>query len=161
MSPPALMGEFISFWLWDEPILSDEAVINTLDKFRPLAYGNVPCIINSDYTYFTEDDHPFDGGNRWKGGEYTNGGGWFLYEYQAYVAGLKHGWKPAKQRMQNLIKSHFNTAKDEPLSHEWLPTSEDVEVASRTQVFGWNCFMLIANEVAGLRKPQQDPDWQN
>jgi hypothetical protein len=160
MSPSNLQGEFISWWLWNEPILSDEAVINTLDKLPLLDYGIMPCIINRDCTYFTKDKHPFDApGNRWEGGEYCNGGSWFLYEYQAYVAGLKHGWKQGKERMEKRVWAEFNTKPDEPLSHEWLPTNKDVEVPPGTRVFGWNAFMIIANEVAGLRQPEQDPDF--
>jgi hypothetical protein len=157
IAPSNLQGEFISWWLWDEPILSSEAVINTLEHLQPRAYGNVPCLIRRDQTYFTKTEHPFSGGNRWKGGQYTNGGSWFLYEYQAYVAGLKHGWEDARARIDQLVTSHLNTDPDFPVSHEWLPTSKDVEVGPGTRVFGWNAFMLIANEVAGTRQPEQDP----
>jgi hypothetical protein len=60
LSPGVFFGEFLSWWLWNEPILSTEAVIHALERFRP-AYGGIPGWIYFDrgeYKYFTRERNP-------------------------------------------------------------------------------------------------------
>ena len=161
MSPSNLMGEFLSLWLWNEPILSDEAVINTLDKL-PVTDGCAPCLISASGEYFGEAC-PFTPENRWEGGVYLNGGSWLLHEYLAYVAGLRHGWSDARDRMEQRIFAELNHYAEEPFSHEHLALrrGEDGQpVPCYHRVFGWNTFLMIANEVAGLRETSADPMFQ-
>ena len=112
----------------------------------------------------------------WEPGIYHNGGSWLLYEDLAYVAGLKHGWQPkylgqsALERMHKRLSLEFSEAL-EPVSHEYLPLTRAIDTPGSvwdgssdegvpgppgSKVFGWNAFVLIANEVAGLRQAQ-DP----
>lgn len=161
MSPSNLMGEFLSLWLFDEAILSDEAVLNTLEKF-PVLNGCVPCLVSASGEYFGTDS-PFTPENRWYGGVYLNGGSWLLYEYLSYVAGLRHGWEKARERMDKRLNAELTHYKDEPFSHEHLglKIGEDGQpIPCYHRVFGWNTFVMIANEVAGLRKPSSDPTFR-
>jgi hypothetical protein len=168
ISPGNLIGEFVSWWLWNEPLLTDEAVINTLDKLPPTEYGVLPGWAYYDkeknYVYFSESNHPFSGGKcNWQPGVYTNGGSWLLYDYMAYAVGLKHGWAAAKERMQQRLDAQFKRYTDWPVNFEWTPTTKESSDAfppeKLTKVFGWDTFILIVNEVVGLRNPEQDPDY--
>ncbi len=145
-----MMPEFLSWWFWDEPILTAEAVINTLEKF-PVYNDCLPIMCKDDGTFFVESDHPYDVPEiRWHAGIYYNGGSWMRVEYLAYVAALKHGWPHAKDRMHKRLLADINNKPDEPLSHEWMPCKPGVEW-NMSKVFAWNAFIIIANEVAGLR----------
>jgi len=150
--------EFLSWWFWNEPILSSEAVINTLEKF-PLYNGCIPIMCTDDGKYFSRENWPFAEDFNWENGFYMNGGSWLRAEYMAYVAGFKHNWKKAKQRMEQRLWAEFNLIPDEPVSHEWINTVNPSKTWAITRVFAWNAFVLTANEVAGLRKPEDDPDY--
>jgi hypothetical protein len=151
ISPSSLMGEFVSFWLWDEGILTDEAVINTLEAL-PVYSGCSPCLVDGKKEFFERKNKPFEAHFYTEPGVYINGGSWFLYEYFAYVAGLRHGWEKAHRRIEDRLHAEFNIYPDEPFSHEHIALDAGHSDCYH-KVFGWNSFMLIANEVAGLRKP--------
>jgi hypothetical protein len=82
-------------------------------------------------------------------------------EICGYVAGLKHGWKPAEKRIKERLETEITLNSDEPFSHEFLPY--DLTVPNcwwpSTRVFSWNVFALKALEVAGIRNPEQDPNY--
>jgi hypothetical protein len=54
----ALLPEFVSLWLFNEPILTSEMVNNTLDKV-PVHDGYSPLIFHVKDTYFTMKNKPF------------------------------------------------------------------------------------------------------
>ena len=183
LSPTVLMGEFLSQWLFDEPILTDEAVANTLDKLDEVCqqkWANgyaLPNIIRSDGTRYSKENKPYADALYWEPGIYHTGGSWLLYECMAYSVGHLHGWKPKHvgksgahriaKRMQIEISE-----KDQPVSHEYVPMTENgVNTPSSSwngksdegipgppgaKVFGWNAFVRVIREVAGLREAE-DP----
>lgn len=183
LSPTVLMGEFLSLWLFDRPVLTDEMVHNTLDKIDEVcgkrwAEGYAqPNIIRSDGTRFTQENKMYAEQLYWQPGIYHNGGSWLLYEYLAYAVGQLHGWMPkyvgksALHRMAMRLELEISE-KDQPVSHEFLPMTEQgintpgsvwdgtddtgVSGPPGSFVFGWNTFILIANELVGLRRPE-DP----
>ncbi len=171
LCPGVFFGEFLSLWLWNEPILSDEAVVNTLEKLpvSPVCGGIPGWVYYADgkIEYFTKERNPFSvaAGQDipWKPGVYTNGAAWFYQDYYAYAVGHKHGWKPALERMKQRAAAELGYSRDWPISWEWLPTTEEAARECRpeglTKVFGWNASMLIANELVGLRRPEWDPDF--
>jgi len=169
-----LEPEFLSLWLFDRPLLSDTVVNYHLDQIpalqkRPDAphpeLGTVAPICvrltgeGPGFAYMSPDYQPFGayGESNYRDGArdgfYYNGGSWFRAEYCAYVAGLKHGWEPALQRMENRIWAELNLRPDWPFSKEFIPTQYTSTDAWWTSTRGlcWNVFILIANEVAGLR----------
>lgn len=157
VSPTSLMGECISWWLWNEPILSSDAVIGTIEKL-PVIHDCVPCVVKADGEFMSAEKDPAARHMAWTGGVYHNGGSWLLYEYMAYVAGLKHGWAPARQRMTLRLKAEFGMKLDEPVSHEWLPlTDKQSDWWPITRVYGWNCFVRIANQVANRSSSSYKP----
>ncbi|HJW18494.1 MAG TPA: hypothetical protein VJ499_15300, partial [Flavisolibacter sp.] len=176
-----LEPEFLSIWLFNEKMLSDEVVKNHLDRI-PLLNKNpksphpelgttAPILIRligkgKKFSYFTKDYQPFekfgeenytDGKND---GYYYNGGSWFRSEYCAYVTGLKHGWSKALPMMENRIWAEINLNPAWPFSKEFIPTKWTTTDSwwPSTKGLSWNVFMLIANEVAGLRKPGVDQE---
>jgi hypothetical protein len=147
LSPSVLLGEFMNLWLFDEPILSDEAVIGTVEKL-PVVKRGVPCIADKDAQMFTDDDKPWEEKYTWRKGVYHNGGSWFLYEYLAYAAAARHGWAPAKARMIWRMEMEFSK-EDEPYSHEFIPLTDDEDDWWPTcRMFGWNTFAIVANQIA-------------
>ncbi|MHA4809430.1 hypothetical protein ACX0G9_15060 [Flavitalea flava] len=179
-----LEPEFFSLWLFKRPILTDSMVTNQLDHF-PLMnkvagsphpeYGTTApiCIrVTSDqqgYAYLSRDYQPFakfgeenysDGSND---GFYYNGGSWMRAEYCAYVTGLRHGWKKARPLMENRIWAEIYLHPEWPFSKEFIPTKWTTTDSwwPSTKGLCWNVFILMADEVAGLRTPDMDPDYHN
>jgi len=177
-----LEPEFFSLWLFNRPILTDEMVKNHLDQMPVLnKVANSPhpelgttapiCVrVTKDekgFSYLTGDYQPFEkfGEDNYSNGKsdgfYYNGGSWFRAEYCAYVVGLKHGWAKAKPLMENRIWAEIYLNPEWPFSKEFIPTkytSTDNWWPS-TRGLCWNVFILMANEVAGLRTPEMDPDY--
>jgi hypothetical protein len=179
-----LEPEFLSLWLFNRPILKDEMVKNHLDRIPVLnkvsnsphpEYGTTaPIIVRlmnnpSGFSYLTGDYQPFGefGAANYSNGEndgfYYNGGSWFRAEYCAYVAGLKHGWSKASALMENRIWAEIYLNQDWPISKEFIPTKEVSKAQwwPSTKGLCWNVFILMANEVAGLRSPEMDPDYRD
>ena len=155
-----LLPEFVSLWLFNEPILTSEMVNNTLDKV-PTKNGYSPLIFHAKNLYFTMENKPFSPNLFWDNGIYYNAGSWMREEICGYVCGLKHGWKPAEKRIKDRLTTEITLNPDEPFSHEFLPY--DLTVPNcwwpSTRVFSWNVFVLKALEVAGMRTPEQDPNY--
>ena len=178
-----LEPEFFSLWLFNRPMLTDEMVKNQLDLIPALnkvsnsphpEYGTTApiCIrLTKDakgFAYLSGAYQPFGkwGEENYSDGKsdgfYYNGGSWFRAEYCAYVVGLNHGWAKAKQMMENRVWAEIYLNPKWPFSKEFIPTkwtSTDSWWES-TKGLCWNVFILMADEVAGLRKPDMDPDYK-
>lgn len=178
-----LEPEFFSLWLFDRAMLTDTMVINHLEQVPILNkvsdsphpnYGTTApiCIRLTDdekgYAYLTPDYQPFGefGESNYRDGAgdgfYCNGGSWMRAEYCAYVVGLKHGWKKAYDLMENRVWAEINLNPEWPFSKEFIPTKWTTTDSwwSSTRGLCWNVFILMANEVAGFRTPDMDPDYK-
>lgn len=178
-----LEPEFFSLWLFNKPILTDEMVINHLEQIPLLnkvpnaphsEYGTTApvCIrLTNDekgYAYLSSDYQPFGefGEANYKDGErdgvYYNGGSWMRAEYSAYAVGKRHGWKKAEALMENRAWAEINLNPKWPYSKEFIPTKWTTTDSwwPSTRGLCWNVFILMANEVAGLRTPEMDPDYK-
>lgn len=178
-----LEPEFYSLWLFNRPILTDEMVINHLDQIPILnkvpnsphpEYGTTAPILirltkdKKGYAYLSKDYQPFAkfGEENYSDGKsdgfYYNGGSWLRGEYCAYVTGLKHGWKKAKPLMENRLWAEIYLNPKWPFSKEFIPTKWTTTDSwwPSTRGLCWNVFVLVADEVAGLRTPQMDPDYK-
>jgi len=178
-----LEPEFFSLWLFNKPILTDEMVQNHLDQIpllnksagspHPELGTTAPiCVrLTKDkigFSYLTGDYQPFEkfGEENYSNGKsdgfYYNGGSWFRAEYCGYVVGLKHGWNKATAMMENRVWAEIYLNPKWPFSKEFIPTkwtSTDSWWPS-TRGLCWNVFILMADEVAGLRTPDMDPDYR-
>ncbi|MBK9104126.1 MAG: hypothetical protein IPL92_06040 [Saprospiraceae bacterium] len=178
-----LEPEFFSLWLFNRPLLTDQMVRNHLDQIPVLnkvansphpQYGTTAPICvrlikeSPGYAYLSGDYQPFEkfGEENYSNGKsdgfYYNGGSWFRAEYCAYVVGLKHGWTKASALMENRVWAEIYLNPEWPFSKEFIPTkwtSTDTWWVS-TRGLCWNVFILMANEVAGWRTPDMDPDYK-
>ena len=178
-----LEPEFFSLWLFNRPILTDEMVINHLDQIPILnkvpnsphpEYGTTAPILirltndSKGFAYLSGDYQPFEkfGEENYSNGKsdgyYYNGGSWFRAEYCAYVVGLKHGWKKANMLMENRVWAEIYLNPKWPFSKEFIPTIWTTTDSwwPSTKGLCWNVFILMADEVAGLRTPEMDPDYK-
>ncbi len=177
-----LEPEFFSQWLFNRPLLTDEMVINHLNQVPVLnkvpnsphpEYGTTAPICvrltkdEKGYAYLSGDYQPFEkfGEENYSNGQsdgfYYNGGSWFRAEYCAYVVGLKHGWTKANALMENRVWAEIYLNPKWPFSKEFTPTKWTTTDSwwPSTRGLCWNVFILMANEVAGLRTPDMDPDF--
>jgi hypothetical protein len=177
-----LEPEFYSLWLFKRPILTDEMVINHLNQIpilnkvpnspHPEFGTTAPILIRltkdkKGYAFLSKDYQPFEkfGEENYSDGKndgyYYNGGSWLRAEYCAYVTGLKHGWKKATKLMENRIWAEIYLNPKWPFSKEFIPTKWSTTDSwwPSTKGLCWNVFILMADEVAGLRKPEMDPDY--
>jgi len=178
-----LEPEFFSLWLFNLPILTDEMVKNHLDQIPVLnKVSNSPhpelgttapiCVrLTKDakgFAYLSGDYQPFEkfGEENYSNGKsdgyYYNGGSWFRAEYCAYVVGLKHGWTKANALMENRVWAEIYLNPKWPFSKEFTPTKWTTTDSwwPSTRGLCWNVFILMADEVAGLRTPDMDPDYK-
>ena len=178
-----LEPEFYSLWLFNRPILTDEMIINHLDQMPVLnkvpnsphpEFGiTAPICVRlikdaPGYSYMTGDYQPFGkfGEENYSDGKsdgfYYNGGSWLRAEYCAYVVGLKHGWKNAQLLMDNRLWAEIYLNPEWPFSKEFIPTYWTTTASwwPSTRGLCWNVFILMANEVAGTRTPDMDPDYR-
>jgi hypothetical protein len=178
-----IFPEFLSLWLFKRKLLTDEMVVNHLNRFPtmlpnkgcpyPVEGGTVrPIFIGlpgsgKEWSYFTENWHPLASdpyaasyAGKASNGIYYNGGSWMRLEICGYVTGKLHGWLPADRAIANRLWAEIHTDNDFPTSQEYLPTDPKNPTFGQHRVFAWNSFVLPALEMAGLRRPEMDPDYR-
>ena len=182
-----IFPEYLSLWLFNRKLLTDEMVVNHLDRIPvmmpraecpfPQAKGTVrPILIGirgpdkpdkngKKWSYFDEKWHPMISdsfaatyANHGADGIYYNGGSWMRIEICGYVAGMLHGWSPAKEAIANRLWAELNIAPEFPTSQEYIATDPANPYYGYHRVFAWNSFVLQALELAGLRAARMDPD---
>jgi hypothetical protein len=176
-----IFPEYLSLWLFKRKILTDEMVVNHLDRIpvmmprkdcpHPGAGGTVrPILIGlpeggKGWSYFGKNWHPMvsdsfalNYANRGMDGIYYNGGSWMRIEICGYVTGKLHGWIGARKAIANRLWAELNIATDFPTSQEYLATDPAHAFFGYHRVFAWNSFILQALEQAALRNPEMDPD---
>ena len=178
-----IFPEFLSLWLFGRKILTDEMLISHLDRIplllpskaapHPELAGTVRPIfigLKNDgrgWGYFSDSWHPMiskehgaNYANHNMDGIYYNGGSWMRIEICGYVAGMLHGWKKAEQAIANRLWAEANISPEFPTSQEYLATDPQHPFFGYHRVFAWNAFILQALEMAGMRKPEMDPDYR-
>jgi hypothetical protein len=176
-----IFPEFLSLWLFQRKILSDEIVVNHLDRIPammarkdcpyPAANGTVrPILIGlpeggKPWRYFTDTWHPMISDSFARGyanhgadGTYYNGGSWMRIEICGYVTGKLHGWTRYKEAIANRLWAEINADPDFPTSQEYIATAPANPFYGYHRVFAWNSFVCQALELAGMRTPEMDPD---
>lgn len=178
-----IFPEFLSLWLWGRKILTDEMLLNHLERIPlllprkdapfPEFGGTVrPIYIglkeSEGWAYFSDSWHPMisqehgaNYANHNMDGIYYNGASWMRIEICGYVAAKLHGWKKADQAIANRLWAELNIPYDFPASQEYLATDARHPFFGYHRVFAWNAFVLQALEMAGLREPAADPDYRS
>jgi len=179
-----IFPEYLSLWLFGRKILSDEMVVNHLDRIpammprkdcphpeaggtlRPIFIGLPEGGRSEDWSYFNQSWHPMVSdsfavsyANHGMDGIYYNGGSWMRIEVCGYVSGKLHGWSGATKAIANRLWAELNLSSDFPTSQEYLATDLAHPFFGYHRVFAWNSFVLQALEQAGLRNPEMDPDY--
>jgi len=177
-----IFPEFLSLWLFNRKLLTDEMVQNHLDRIppllprddapypdeggtaRPIFIGLKPA--GDGWSYFSDTWHPMispEHGSTYAShamdGIYYNGGSWMRIEICGYVTSKLHGWKRADKAIANRLWAEIHIAPEFPTSQEYLATDPAHPFFGYHRVFAWNSFVLQALELAGLRKPEMDPDF--
>jgi hypothetical protein len=133
-----LFPEFLSLWLYNRKILTDEMVSNHLERIplllpnddspHPETLGTIrPIFIGlpegGGWSYFTEKWHPMisdthaaNYAHHIMDGVYYNGASWMLLEICGYVTGLLHGWSKAPKAIANRLWAELHTSPDFPTS---------------------------------------------
>lgn len=178
-----IFPDFLSLWLFNHKLLTDEMVVNHLDRIPvmlprpdspfPETGGTVrPIFIGlskegDGWKYFTENWHPMASdayavtyAHHGMDGIYYNGGSWMRIEICGYVAGMLHGWSKAKKAIANRLWAEINVSTDFPTSQEYLATDAAHPFFGYHRVFAWNSFVLQVLEFAGLREAAMDPDFE-
>jgi len=180
----AIWPEFLSLCLFNHEILDDQMICNQLDRMpvmlpneaapHPEEGGTVRPILvglqdpSPGWKYFTATFHPMSSdefassySNHRKDGMYYNGGSWMQIEICGYVAGKLHGWKRADKAIANRLWAEIHTDPEFPTSQEYLATDPRNLDFGGHRVFAWNAFVLTALEMADLRTPDMDPDYEH
>jgi hypothetical protein len=178
-----IFPEYLSLWLLKRKILTDEMIVNHLNRIpvmmarkdcpHPEIGGTVrPILIGlpeggKGWSYFDRNWHPMVSdsfalgyANHSMDGIYYNGGSWMRIEICGYVTGKLHGWSGARKAIENRMWAELNIAPDFPTSQEYLATDRSHPFFGYHRVFGWNSFTLQALEQAGFRSPDMDPDYR-
>ena len=140
----SLVGEALSLYLFDRPILSTERVEATFNRFSKVHYPDGSFLgykVISDYYGGYRHDNEFIIPQVNRPGNYHHGASWLLYDALAlYVAG-RHNLPGATdlffQRLQSEVRYSW-------ASHEFISTSPDSLGSSDTlrEAYGWNTFVL-------------------
>jgi hypothetical protein len=177
-----IFPEFLSLWLFNRKLLTDEMVISHLDHIPvmlarkdcpyPAEGGTVrPIFIGlpegkKEWSYFTEKWHPMVSdsyaasyANKAMDGVYYNGGSWLRIEVCGYVTGKLHGWHKAEPAIANRLWAEIHIDENFPTSQEYLATDSGNPFFGYHRVFAWNAFVLQALEMAKLRVPESDPEY--
>ena len=122
----SLMGEALSLYLWDQPILTAEAVKGTVAKFSEVYYRDgdflgFKCLSNPNGTYLNLNDFwtiaERDPGN------YQNGGSWMLYEELAMYAAARHSSVAERDHyLDRFVRRIKSETKYEDSSKEFICT---------------------------------------
>jgi hypothetical protein len=155
--PDVLVGDALSLFLWNTPLLSDTAVTNTLNAQVRTQYG-VKDLAERNGTsvpadqFLTLTNNPTTGaveGIPEPGGWYQNGASWLLWEFLAEYSALRHGDAAALQGIQQSLAAEVAVT---PLSKEFKVTINNPAIGSvdpawpyplgscglDRQGFGWN-----------------------
>lgn len=145
MDVSALVGEALSLYYFDRPLLSDQHVAATIEQLAKVFYPDRKFLgfkVISDYYGEYRPQSEYSGSSdNWKG-NYQRGGSWFLYDELALYAGIRHNIpglvKFFIQRMQSEVR--FSKS-----SHEFIRTSHEGGLGGSDKLrddYGWNAFIF-------------------
>lgn len=142
-----LVGDFLAYWLFRQPILSDAAVARTLYS-QPAFQSGFKVVTD-------ERGQPLPARafvTRFFAGDYQNGGSWLLYDYIALADGCQHGMPQMCARMAERLRLEFRQG---AIFHEYLNTDPNSPLFQREpayrDIFSWDTFVLRVDAVIAAR----------
>jgi hypothetical protein len=166
----SLLGEALSLFIWNQPLLSDSVVQNTLASFAEVydSAGNFvgyKVLSNADQSFLSPGMFPVDNGGAGDGGGYyLNGGSWMLYDVLALYAGTRHNIPSMRDTyVDRLVRRMASELRAGPASAPANKSNEFLCTAPGTPTdpcrptgsaedyrsnFGWNTFVvrLLSNQ---------------
>lgn len=146
MDVSSLVGEALSLYLFDDPILPSEKVLATFERLERYARIDYPDgaflgfkVLCGPYGEYLPQEGFLSPEQNWSG-NYQNGGSWLLYDCLALYAAARHGSFTAQklflQRLRSETRYHWG-------SHEYLSTSPDFlgRCVPEANGYGWNAFL--------------------
>ena len=133
-SPDVLVGDALSLYLFNQPLLPDVSAINTLNAQVFTQYGMEDLAQADDSSvppdqFLTLTNSPTTGevlGIPEPGNWYQNGGSWLLWEFLAEYSALRHGDASALATMRNSLAAEVAVT---PLSKEFKVTANNPAIA--------------------------------
>jgi hypothetical protein len=143
MDVSSLIGEALSLYWFDTPLLSDERVRATLEHFAPVRYPNGDFLgfkVISDFDGSYRPQREFIHPELNLAGHYHNGGSWLLYDALALYVGMRHHTPGATELFLRRLQSEVKHSR---ASHEFIIThpAHLGDTASERAGYGWNAFV--------------------
>jgi hypothetical protein len=143
----SLVGEALSWYYFDRPVLTREMVAATLATQPRAFYPDGSFLGFRNLTRQDGGPLPVSWMNDWpanKPGDYQNGASWVLYDALALYAGIRHGVPGTAGLLLDRLASETRRS---PTLHEYIvATDEDPGGSdSRRDGYGWSSF--VANVV--------------
>lgn len=140
----ALTGEFLSLWLFHQPILSDTMVFSTLRCLPAFGAGFRDVALPTGQSLASAATAGLLGAP----GDYQNGGSWLLYDALSIGAAGLHGEPDALQRLRARLALEFRHG---AVLREYLQTAPTLpyygsEPADR-DYFSWDAFVVVIDRV--------------
>ncbi len=144
MDVSALVGEALSLYLFDTPLLSDQRVLATLNRLARVSYRDGTFLgfkVISDFTGAYRPANEFTYGVFNTPGNYQNGGSWLLYDALALYCGIRHRVPNATAMFTQRLMAEV---RNEWASHEFISTHPSSLGANDKfrDGYGWNAFVL-------------------
>jgi hypothetical protein len=147
MDVSSLVGEALSLYLFDRPILSQERVEATFRQLNRYARVDYPDGALLGYRVLCEADGKYLDPEQFLcpdfngPGRYQNGGSWLLYDGLALYAAARHGVEGTEALFAQRLQSEV---REERSSHEFLSTNPSYTGPNRPEElgYGWNAFLV-------------------
>ncbi len=149
MDVSSLAGDAMSLYYFDEPLLDNDKVHATIDRFTKTFYRDgkflgFKVVSSLDGSYLPGQD--FIESDSKNPGSYHNGGSWLLKDALALYSGARHNVPWAIELFLQRMKSELRTSNPDKaaLSHEFLFTSgeEPGSADPNRDNYGWNSFSV-------------------
>lgn len=144
MDVSALVGEALSLYYFNTPLLSDQRVGATLKRLARVWYPDGKFLgfkVISGANGGFRPANEYSGGPVNAAGDYQRGASWFLYDVLALYAAARHGVADASQLFVERLDSERRSRR---ASHEFIktgPTNFGQTDAERDG-YGWNSFVV-------------------
>lgn len=142
-----LVGEFLSIWLFDRPLLSDALVRRTLAR-QPAFHGGFRVVVAANGAYLSPEEFTVQA----PPGDYQNGGSWLLYDYIGLAVGALHHLAGMAGRMHERLRAEFASG---ATYHEYLNTNAASPLYGQEPAFrdgfSWDTFVTRVDTVLATR----------
>ncbi|HEY8285184.1 MAG TPA: hypothetical protein VIJ28_12450 [Chloroflexota bacterium] len=142
-----LVGDFLAYWFFRQPILSDSVVASTLNS-QPAFQSGFKVVTDAQGHALPSRSFV----SHFFAGDYQNGGSWLLFDYVGLADGCLHGTPQMCARMAERLRLEFRHG---AVFHEYLNTDPNSPLfqgeAAYRDTFSWDTFVLRVDAVLTAR----------